>query len=377
MRIQQSTAQHLGRVTITVFIGLMVSCSAENPRTRSSPEVVVVRESDVVDFEILPQPKIKGKSRSNQIWCATIGLAWRALIDKTIKSPIQVQPPLTQEMVNELNSDFTQGIVSPESFVVFGGPPTQGNYDAVARELQQKFGPSAPKPSFGVREMGEAFVGYAYLSKDLPFEVPFENHDNGFTFNEGSKSVACFGLKSDSKAPRDQERRAQVKAHCDSKAPLYPREFVLELSIKGGTEKLLLMSIPKSTTLWKSWLAGKTFIQQHPARSVDNAAKVIIPKFNLDLATSFSNLQGTKIANPGWSDFEIAGLHQGIRLSLLETGAQVDSDAFVNLAAAIESAHSFVVQQPFLLALLEKDASRPYLLAWFGNDLLLATNQDH
>jgi hypothetical protein len=58
-----------------------------------------------------------------------------------------------------------------------------------------------------------------------------------------------------------------------------------------------------------------------------------------------------------------------VRFSLDEGGADLESHAIIGTLGLHSS---YVVDRPFLLALLEAGKERPYLLLWIANDELLA-----
>jgi hypothetical protein len=89
---------------------------------------------------------------------------------------------------------------------------------------------------------------------------------------------------------------------------------------------------------------------------------------NFEISHRFREILGGTCSG-NLSGQTISEARQTVRFSLDEGGADLESHA---LLATLGIPQSVIVDQPFLIALLEKGQRDPYLLIWFANDELLA-----
>ncbi len=313
------------------------------------------------------------------LWCATFQLAWDGLCDGTVRGPLLLGPPAPQPLVGALNRrEFPRSALDPASFVAGGGWLKEGVLDRLRKELREKFGAGAPDPGQPPLPPLTEALGYAYLLKRLPFETPFNVLPRPLEFRGGTKPVSSFGIHGDaSEDAKDRMRRQVTILSYETdreKDDGYPHEFVFEIRPKGGRDRLLFACLPPGPTLEATWKDARGRVLRGRPEPVPEEAALVVPRMGFDLEHAYRQFDGAALLNPGVDRLMILEARQRIRFELSEAGAVLESEARAPAAGAArlgEIPH-LVLDRPFLLALVEKDAKEPYFLYWVGNDELLA-----
>ena len=300
----------------------------------------------------------------NVIWCATLQLAWDALADAVGGGRVELEPPASAEEVAELNRrTFPHADLDPASFVAAGGWVRDDVFDRIRKEMAAKF-PSepAPAPSGGPQDA----VGFAYLAKDLAFEFPFEDLAEPMRFAGGSRYVQAFGLESDAKGAVAERALAQVVWYWPPHGKA--SQGVIEIRLTSSEDRLILSRIAQPTTLEEGWRETAEILEKGAHQTFEpHNQEFALPKIDFDAVHEFAQFHGAAFSRVPGSRMQ--SVTQQIRFRLDRTGAILRSEAEMRLSmGGVDQ----TFDQPFLLALVRKDAARPYLLLWLGNDDLLA-----
>jgi hypothetical protein len=138
---------------------------------------------------------------------------------------------------------------------------------------------------------------------------------------------------------------------------------VVELSLRAGHDRLLLARIDPAPTLRETWETARE-AAAGAGRAASSDTILAIPKINLDLSHRFAELEGGRLG-----DGHLGYAFQRTQFRLDETGARLKS--FAGMQARLSILPVFLFDRPFLIALVQKGASRPYFLLWIENDELL------
>ncbi len=312
------------------------------------------------------------------LWCATFQLAWDGLCDGTVRGPLLLGPPAPQPLVGALNRrEFPRSALDPASFVAGGGWLKEGVLDRLRKELREKFGAGAPDPGQPPLPPESTALGYAYLLKRLPFETPFEVLPEPLPFHGGTRRVSAFGVRASQHEEVHARMRSQVTVLAsedhEGERNDYPHEFVIEIRPKGGRDRLLFACIPREATLEATWRDASGRVAAGKPRAFPGEGTLAVPRMAFDLGHAYGQFLGAPTLNPEFKGQIILEARQRIRFELTEAGAILESEVRIALGGGFSRERTdFVLDRPFLLALIEKDAKEPYFFYWVGSDELLA-----
>lgn len=104
---------------------------------------------------------------------------------------------------------------------------------------------------------------------------------------------------------------------------------------------------------------------------------VLIPKFNFNIETNYTNLEGNKF-NSINQNFQIESAWQRTAFILDESGAEIESEAEIEVASEeVEKEYQkpkpkkMIFNKPFLILLKRTDAKNPYFGLWTTNSELM------
>jgi hypothetical protein len=340
------------------------------PRPAAVPSALLDAESSALSrTTVVPHPRAPMPAGRNVLWCATFQLAWDAMGTDVAKEPLVLGPPAPEGLVAEMNRGaFPRDSLDPDSFLARAGIVRDGIVDSIREELKRRFDAEMKDP--GVLAPGGA-LAYGYLRKALPFEHRFEPIDGTLSFHGGSRKVLAFGANADSFNPDLPRIMRQVTVLHDPPVERLERrgEFILEFAVHGGKDRLLLAMVPPGETLEGTWDQARSRVDPARTRRMRTGEVLKVPKLNFLLDHRFTEVIGATVLQGPIRGQPIAEARQTVRFSLDEGGAELESHA---LLASLGAHSEFVVDRPFLLALLETGRSRPYFLLWIDNDELLA-----
>ncbi|MFI5402697.1 MAG: hypothetical protein ACHQ1G_07155 [Planctomycetota bacterium] len=342
-------------VTVLVGAGAAYVMATRGPAAdHPAPEIKRVSPVDSRDLKatlVVASDRATVPAGKNVLWCASFQLAWDALRDFEGSAPIALGPSAPVDEVAALNEDrFPKGDLDPAAFVAMAGFGIAERFRDAARA---KFGDvDLEWPE--VLSRGPAAL--AMLFKDLPFEHPFEEY-GGLRF-AGGKAVRAFGMTESSDRPNQQAILGQVRIHMAEPAAR-PERFVLELAVRGRRDRLILARVDPAPTLRETWERARD-AASGPGEPPESHLVLAIPKLDFDVEHRFAELQGASGA--------LAAAFQRTKFRLDETGARLESHVY---AARHSIDPRFLFDRPFLVALVQKGATRPYFLLWIANDELL------
>ncbi len=338
---------------------------------------------------VTPHTEARITHGQNLLWCATAQMAWDEAARVAGLPSLEVRGADDSDGVRAMSlHPFPREALDPKTFVVAGGGHPDPVGDRFSDALRATFGAvpegvEAPNPASG------RAAAYAYLLKEIRFRVPFVACDEPVSFRTGPTSffgcteVQAFGYvgANHDGAPTDPQGHrldedlplTQVRLHWQDD-PESPSEFIIEL-LPDSRDRILLARIEPESTLERTWqeVARRTGRGGAPLPGFERFA---IPKIDIGkLVANFDGLRGTipqKGTRPAWTLERFA---QWTKFRLDETGARLESFSGITMTQVLGDAPeypSYVFDRPFLVALIEKGATRPYFLLWIGNaDLLV------
>lgn len=283
--------------------------------TASKDELTETVASGLYDNAFLSARHLSGK---NLLFCATFPLVWEEVAQvggSTIL--MQYDPPVCIGLQNE--ADYRND-VDPGSFYSAGGFGSGGIQGTILEQMARRF-QSAASPLL-IPDIFEAdrLFAYAYLWKQLAYDE-----------REGIYTRIAIGER--------------------------PSEFVLELPTHDTKERLIVASIAPGNTLAESVdraLSAPLAPTQVPAAWV--LEKYGVPRIHFDFTWKFRTTS--------------ARYH----FKLDERGATLLSEAAqmaLPLPGIIVARAGNPLPNPILVAMMRRNAKRPYFAAWIENTELL------
>ncbi len=305
----------------------------------------------------------------NVLWSAGAQMAWDMLADQLGKDGrLDLDPPAPADVVAGLNRGrFPLADLDPDSYVVAAGFAKERVYERFA-EGMKRMGASFPLdlPDLAPEDV----AALAYIRKDMPFRQPFHVHPTRISFAGGPQRVVAFGLDPEDHGADVSTMRSQTRLHAPPDAATTAGAGVrlaLELLPKDANDRIVLAAMPPPATLEAGWALASQWLSI-PGTPVTADVKLEIPKVDFAADRDFDEIAGAHLSR--WPpDAKVKEAKQRIEFTLSEKGARfVSATVMVASCSAPPRIRRISFDQPFLLALMRKGASRPYFLAWFEND---------
>ena len=322
---------------------------------------------------IVPTLEVPVTGGTNVIWCGTLQLAWnelRALAGEEIR--MEHQDPA----VDALNrGTLVQADLDRETYVTAATRADDRALRNLHEQVRKKFrGAITPELIPAPNSLPEdAFVLYAILFANLPFDTAFKRLTRPFDF--GGTPVAAFGTEGDLGSPLQARKiRAQVNVLDVRGAD----DFVIELKTKRKRHQLILAKVPPERTLEKTAqsVLARVVPAQPPSRP--SAYKhLLVPIADYDLSRPYNELTGRPLIarEPTLNNNPLVSVVQSIRFKLDESGAVLKSEARICVEACKEVSKieppDLIFDKPFLVLLKCTASDKPYFAMWVDNAEIL------
>lgn len=377
-----------GILLLVVIAAVGVACQRTRPigdttparaPDTAAPEVSLATSG--TDMVLHPgAPVVAGR---NVLWCAATQLAWDAFGEAFASNgapsrDLRLGPPAPPALVAAMNRhDFPHGDLDPTSYVVEAGLVGAG---LVARFERRMAALGRSFPLALDRLDPEGIAALVYLFKDLPFEQPFLVHEEPLHFAGSATPLASFGTDHAAQGAAHPRMLRQLRLHDGDAGPdgspnTDDDVFAVTLMPRTGGDRIVLGHIAPPATLDAGWTTTAALLAR-PETSIPRETTLKVPKVDFATTHEFSEVVGARLldAPAVRPPPRIVGFRQRLEFRLSEEGAR--------LVAAVAVASNSVgisgpmlqrrleFDRPFLLALIRDGATRPYFLAWFGNDRL-------
>ena len=334
-------------------------------------------EKDAETFQatdVLPHALDPIKPGRNYVYCATFQRAWDDFRGLVSGAPLLQGRPSVAAGLN--GSAFPRSSLSPASYVARAGLVSGHIRDKIIAEMSEKF--PGVRPSLGDASAPNDLMVYAFLQKNLPFEVRFDHVSEPLLFHGagGDAKVSSFGFKELASASSDT---AKLTDQVDVLHYQSDDEFVLRLRPKS--DEIVLAKIRPGATLGDTLRAVQELIGTPPKEihrpRLEEKEKLLIPRLGFNILRRYGELIDRNLENPGKEAWRIREAKQAVRFLLNEYGARLESEVVLS---ADSNGHdtsppplprNFVLDRPFLLYLKERTAEQPYLVIWVSNPELM------
>jgi hypothetical protein len=322
---------------------------------------------------VVPCPTLPIVPGRNLVYCATFELAWENARRDLGRGPGgRIELDGAPEMAEILNGhSFDRRNLSDDAYVAYAGAGTEAARDQIRGEIESKFAGVVPRLLNEISGDRRVLV-YAYLLKTLPFETAFDSIEKPLMFHAegGLTAVAGFGFeKLDDVNARGKYLQSQV-AILDY---ISNEDFVIRLSPFGARDEIVLAKVAPLATLEETIADAQRRISnpdpRHTVRKILRTEPLIVPKLALGVERQFSELMGRDVIG---TDMFVGLAAQTIRFRLDENGAVLESEAAVigddfGPEMTRPGERKFIFDRPFLVYLIEREASQPYFAMWVAN----------
>lgn len=330
----------------------------------------------------LDEPIPEGK---NAIWCASFEVAWKELMDFAGESiALEGDPPLAKALND---APDRRSAIPVDSLYTFAGLAPPGTVETMRSQITEKF----PDASLSILpELSEGgVIAYAYLQAEVPFAIPYFQHDEPLGFNEADGStvnITSFGIrKKDSDAFARLREQAWiipiVEAPEDPEHAHDPRpaiEYALDLDVTSHPNQLVIAKTAHEETLQLGFEKVEAKIRKAEARPPFDAYlfhlgvydTVFVPDIVVNIAKHFSELEGRMPSNAKLENLPLILAMEAIRFRLTRSGAELRSEAAQHYASA-SMPQDYIVDGPFLIYMKKRGADQPYFAMWVDNAELL------
>jgi hypothetical protein len=327
-------------IILTIILTTLFSC--KNDRKFSE----VKKLSEYKNTQFIPTLEYKISNDKNSVYCATLLFAWDE-IRKQINSPLTISDEYFDLKLLNKSTSF-ENVLKKNEYNVSG----EVDNDLISARAEFK--------------------------KSLPYELKLQSFKNKLTF-DGQK-VSSFGVNG-------YDSYEQLK---NVKIIYYKNDnnFIIKLLPKDKEHEIILFktdqnfnSIAEMTTEIEK-LTEKGNIEKKNEKIswkyyYNEEDIVIIPKFNFNIETNYTNLEGNKFSSKN-QNFQIETAWQRTAFILDESGAEIESEA--EIAVAVEEMEEeyekpkpkkMIFDKPFLILLKRTDTKNPYFGLWTTNTELM------
>ncbi len=370
------------KTAVLILLLLAIACSGVNCVQPTHDDafteqgLLEANAADLKRTEVTPHLDTPIAEDQNVLWCGSFQLAWNEacrLVGEDLH--FRRKEPAMVALLNK--KSFTSQHIDEPSYVAVADFISNDVHGQIARQLEDKFaGRATPRyvPPRHLTPRPQDIVAYAYLFKNLAFEVPFERIAQPIVF--GTRRVPCFGVAEERKSKHVRMLEQLVIWDYQDED-----DFVIELKTKSTNDRFVLAKIrPKATLAETIEIVQKRIADSKPQRpKVGDVLKV--PKLNFDITREYRELEGRSltVANPTIAkDLLMLSALQNVRFQVDEKGVRLRSKSRISLMKSSPPSplHIMVLDKPFLIMLQRKEAKVPYFALWIGNaELLVKTTK--
>lgn len=323
-----------------LIITSLISC--QNEREFSE----VKNLSEFTNTEFIPTLEHQITKDKNAVYCATLLFAWNEIRD-IIETDINIPNEYSDlKLLNDSKSYI--GVLKPDEY------NANGKVD------------------------GNMISAKAEFKKSLPFEIKLNAYTGKLTF-DGQKT-ASFGVKGNDE--NELLRLVRIVYYKDD------NNFIVKLLPKDKMHEIILFKTEQSFHSMADMATEISKLTEIGNRERKNNKinwrylwnykdELIIPKFNFNIETDYSTLEGTHF-NAENQIFTIEKAWQRTAFILDESGAEIESEAEMD---AVAEAAEEEVEEPkpkkmifdkeFLILLKRTDSEQPYFGLWTTNTELM------
>ncbi|HEY3324925.1 MAG TPA: hypothetical protein VGP72_31015 [Planctomycetota bacterium] len=304
------------------------------------------------------------------MWCSSFQIAWNKMKNDVIKEPIAL---IGAEEVAAALNNAPQGEqdLPAGSYYAAAGAIKDGIAETIRKEMAQRF-PGARPPTFLSEKAApqtEPFLAYAFLAVGMKFTKLFDDQPDGINFRDSANKetrVKAFGFSAHRPNSEELAEQTHVLWLKNSQSPGGVDEVVVDVCRDSQPVQLVLAILKPKPTLAET----VKYVQDRAAGSSSDPKLEIlrIPNMLWRVDHHFSELEGRYLQKPTFRSYFIFNAEQDTEFRLDRGGAQVISEARLEIKAADKNAPlELIFDRPFLLYMKKRDAAQPFFVMWVDN----------
>ncbi|MCW5753832.1 MAG: hypothetical protein KIT24_03885 [Phycisphaeraceae bacterium] len=366
----QNLLNRIGVTLSVIAIPLgMAGCPKGSTPTRSRTIVIADATDQLKRTIVVPTADYPIDAETSMIWCATMQIAWRELVEAMGGDVRAVQ---TNPVISALHvAPDARDDLDDASYVAMAGMGHDGISERIHAEMARKF-PSERVTLPPDDIQNHQILAFCYLAKNLRFALPLMQRKTPLPFN-GAGEHAAFGLwrESDRTDPDSSARWNQVTVlHYHDRG-----DWSIEIAHNSPGDRLIIGRSPLEPQLGQTLQRIINQPLNDNAQRLARDERLIVPMIDFDITRQFVEMEGELITGAPALPIEILQAIQQIRFRLDERGAELRSQARIKGEVASEPVRReprmFVCDGPFFVILMRNDGARPYFAAYIANDELL------
>jgi hypothetical protein len=235
--------------------------------------------------------------------------------------------------------------------------------------------PALPEP------IPHGFIAYARLEANAQFPIPYADLPAPLTWTDGAgqrSEVRSFGVPENDPIV---SRKGQIRIYYskETRNP-YSHQFVLNLNHPSQSIQVWIAQVPRKATLSETLadIAQRCDSQRNSQQGQGDMPEIestlSVPEMSWKLTHSFDGLVGKHFMSGPLTNGMFTTAREDLELKLNRNGAEVKSEVVLGGAGGGSEkppVPHFTVDGPFLLAMWQRGAERPFLVVWVENDELL------
>ena len=346
-------------ITLSAMILLFfINCQNQNKQKEQNSEVENLSDFERIDSlqkilevknlseyentDFLPTLEHKISAQKNSVYCVTLLYAWEE-VRKQINEPLIISEKYNDLLLLNNSKSFVNVLKSNEY-------SANGTID------------------------GNLITARAEFKKSLPFEIALNSYDNKLIFN--GKDVASFGVSG--RNYFTQLKIVQIIYYKND------NNFIIKLLPKDKEHEIILFKTDKvfnsmaemNEEILKLSEIGEKEMKNEKQKwkyNIDEKDEVIIPKFNFNIETNYTNLEGKAFKTTN-QNYIIETIWQRTAFLLNESGAKIESiDEMIVLCEEDEKPYpkKMIFDKDFLILLKQTNSQNPYFGLWVVNPELM------
>jgi hypothetical protein len=358
-----------GRIPVTGSRNAAPGVAKAKPRLLTTGRSTQVRER-VSRTRVLATSDEPWPQGTNALWCATVEMVWREFGEAILGEPIRLGD--STPMAERLSTAPPVSLAARHRWTG-SGPREAPALQAASDSLRAKFPNALAVPPIGA---GRGYFAIAYLEAAFRFGHAYQDLREPIRWQGKAAPHRGFGISEDAVGTLRQQRAQAAllfERLAGERGQRVPEAFALDLDRSSQPFQIILAVVPRARTLQDTWAAVAERIKARPSpnpRGLRRGDVLRVPSLDFDLEAEFGEVSNKRLANAGFADQSIAILYQRTTLRLDKAGVETKSIATF-ATRGTEKARVYAFDRPFLIALRERSAERPFLMLWVDNPELL------
>lgn len=326
------------------------------------PIVSFSQNNDLNKTKVFPHIKGEICIDTNIVYCASFQYAWNNLKESIIGQPIKLSN--SPKYIDNLNTYDTKNIIDNKYLYVKSGFGKDNILTTINKEISEKF----DKKIEITHILNQTdIVTVAYLEKRIEFRERLDDYlfDKSKLLKFKDQDVKFFGKK----YCFYHERYPVFHILHDYKND---DDFIYQVFTKDTIDEVFLAKVEPQRTLEETYNLVMDRVRTRNISNLTTSDKLIIPYLDFNKIGRFTDLEGKKFLNKGFTTYFMMGAIQMIKFSLTDRGISLDSfDYIYETEGMAFPERNIIFDKPFLLILKQKNCAKPYFLLWVANTELM------